>query len=125
MRVKGGPRAQGARQAGKTSKAGKAAAAKFAGLLNNDPEETEEKARQLRNRLLEEMQELAQEVEDGKSTKEEASRKFVGLVIRDRYGDKQGKGQQNMENSIADLVESDPNFVSRLHSQLKKIAKDK
>jgi cysteine sulfinate desulfinase/cysteine desulfurase-like protein len=124
MRVKGGPRAQGARQAGKTSKAGKAAAAKFAGLLNNDPEDTEEKARQLRNRLLEEMQQLAQEVENGKSTKEEASRKFVGLVIRDRYGE-QGKGAQNMEHSIADLVESDPNFVSRLHSQLKKIAKDK
>ena len=124
MRVKGGPRAQGAQQANKAQSGGKAAAAKFAGLLN-DPEENEEKARNLRSQMLEELRGLAQELEEGTSSKEEASRRFVGLVIRERYGSEKGKGGKTMEDSIADLVEEDPNFVSKLQTQLKKIAKEK
>ncbi|MCP4499396.1 MAG: hypothetical protein GY822_05450 [Deltaproteobacteria bacterium] len=124
MRVKGGPRAQGAQKAGRAQKGRKAAAAKFAGLLN-DPEETEERARKLRSQMLEELKTLADELEVGTSSKEEASRRFVGLVIRERYGSEKGKGGKNMEESIADLVEQDPNFVSKLHTQLKKIAKEK
>ena len=73
---------------------------------------------------MEELALLAQEVEAGKSTKEEASRKFVGMVVKDRFGGKdQGKGAQSMEDSIADMVENDPNFVNRLHAQLKKLSK--
>ena len=41
----------------------------------------------------------------------------------DRYGEDTGKGAKKMEENIADLVEDDPNFVSRLHTQLKKLAK--
>jgi type I site-specific restriction endonuclease len=124
MRIKsgGGPRAGGVRGSSKAGKAGKASGAKFSGLVD-EKVDTEEEARKVRNRLLEELQELAQELEDGKSSKEEASRKFVGLVIRERYGDQKGKGAKGMEESIADMVEDDPNFVSKLQAQLKKISK--
>jgi hypothetical protein len=123
MRIKGGSSgASGVRGTGKTSGAGKATGARFSGLVD-EKVDTEEEARKLRSRLLEELQELAQEVEDGKASKEEASRKFVGLVIKERYGEQRGKGAKNMEEAIADMVEDDPNFVSKLQSQLKKLAK--
>lgn len=126
MRIKGGsPRAGGARGAGKAGKAGKAGQAgkaSFAGMVD-EKVDTEEEARKLRSRLLEELRELAGELEDGKSSKEEASRRFVGLVIKERYGEQKGKGARGMEDAIADLVEDDPNFVSRLQAQLKKISK--
>lgn len=123
MRIKGGSSgAGGVRGAGKATGANKAQGARFSGLVD-EKVDTEEEARKLRSRLLEELQELAKEVEDGKSSKEEASRKFVGLVIKDRYGEQKSKGGKNMEEAIADMVEDDPNFVSRLQSQLKKLAK--
>lgn len=123
MRIKGGsPGASGVRGAGKASGAGKTTGARFSGLVD-EKVDTEEEARKLRSRLLEELQALAKDVEDGKASKEEASRKFVGLVIRERYGEQKGKGAKNMEEAIADMVEDDPNFVSRLQSQLKKLAK--
>lgn len=123
MRIKSGsPGAGGVRGAGKTAGANKAQSARFSGLVD-EKVDTEEEARKLRSRLLEELQELAKEVEDGKASKEEASRKFVGLVIKDRYGEQKGKGAKGMEEAIADMVEDDPNFVSKLQSQLKKLAK--
>lgn len=123
MRIKGGSSgASGVRGAGKATGAGKTTGARFSGLVD-EKVDTEEEARKLRSRLLEELQELAREVEDGKASKEEASRKFVGLVIRERYGEQKGKGAKNMEDAIADMVEDDPNFVSKLQSQLKKLAK--
>jgi hypothetical protein len=125
MRIKSG-RANASAAASKAQaakKAGKAKAADFSNLVSGDKEETEEQARQLRARLMEELAELAKEVEAGTSTKEEASRKFVGLVVQDRFGDNQGKGAKSMEDSIADMVEADPTFVNRLHAQLKKLSK--
>ena len=123
MRIKGGPktgRATGPAKAGKTGKASKTS---FKGMVEGETVDTEEEARKVRSQLLEELAGLAEEVESGATSKEEASRKFVGMVIKDRYGEDQGKGAKNMEENIADLVEDDPNFVSRLHTQLKKLAK--
>lgn len=124
MRIKSGSSggARGVRGAGKAEGASKAQGARFSGLVD-EKVDTEEEARKLRSRLLEELQELAKELEDGKASKEEASRKFVGLVIKERYGEQKGKGSKNMEEAIADMVEDDPNFVSKLQSQLKKLAK--
>ncbi len=123
MRIKGGsPGAGGVRGAGKAGGAKKATGARFSGLIE-EKVDTEDEARKLRSRLLEELQDLAAEVEQGKSSKEEASRKFVGLVIKERYGEQKGKGAKNMEDSIADMVEDDPTFVTRLSAQLKKLAK--
>ena len=123
MRIKGGPKTNRARGAGKAKGVGKAGKADFSGLVGEEPVDTEEEARKVRSRLMDELAGLAEEVESGETSKEEASRKFVGMVIKDRYGEDQGKGAKNMEDNIADLVEDDPNFVSRLHTQLKKIAK--
>jgi polyhydroxyalkanoate synthesis regulator phasin len=123
MRIKGGsPGAGGVRGAGKAGGAQKATGARFSGLIE-EKVDTEEEARKLRSRLLEELQSLAEEVERGAASKEDASRKFVGLVIKDRYGEQKGKGAKNLEESIADMVEDDPTFVTRLSAQLKKLAK--
>jgi hypothetical protein len=123
MRIKGGPKTTRAQGAAKAKKAGKAGKADFSGLVGDEPLDTEEEARKVRSRLMEELSDLADEVASGETTKEEASRKFVGMVIKDRYGNEAGKGAKKMEENIADLVEDDPNFVSRLHSQLKKLSK--
>ena len=123
MRIKpGGPsrsqRTKGAKKTGKTS------GAKFADMVDDEPLDTEERARQLRSQLLDELQGLAEEVENGKATKEEASRRFALMVIRERFGDQsKTKGGQKMEESIGEMVENDPNFVSRLQAQLKKLSK--
>jgi hypothetical protein len=124
MRIKSsGPGAsqnvRGAKGVAKTS------GAKFSGLVDDrSGGETEERARQVRNALLEELSELAKDLENGKATKEEASRRFALMVIRDRFGDPaRTKGGQNMTEAIGDLVENDPNFVARLQDQLKKLSK--
>ena len=62
-------------------------------------------------------------MEAGKTTKEEASRRFVGLVIEERFGPQKGKGAGTMQDAVGDMVDSDPQFVSRLHSQLKRLTK--
>ncbi len=126
MRIKSGgsnrsQRAQGAKGA---KGADKAKGAKFAGLVENTEMDTEERARQVRSALLEELLEIAQDVEDGTTSKEEASRKFAGLVIKERFGNpEKSKGGKKMVDTIGDMVENDPNFVSRLSSQLKKLSK--
>lgn len=125
MKIKSGSPRRPTR-AGKAQKAEGAKAkggVEFSGLIEDEPLDTEKEAHKLRSQLLEELGDLAKEVEEGKTTKEEASRQFVGMVIKDRYGEQSGKGAETMQESIADMVEDDPEFVSRLHSQLKKLAK--
>jgi len=67
--------------------------------------------------------ELAADIEAGTATKEEASRRFVGLVIEERFGQQKGKGAKTMEDVVGEMVEADPQFVARLQSQLKRLAK--
>lgn len=127
MRIKSGgshrsTKAGGAQGAGK---AGKAGGAKFAGMVGDQPEkDTEQRARELRSQLLEELAQIAAEVDAGKSSNEEASRRFAGLVIKERFGDPgRTKGGESMIDAIGDMVENDPNFVSKLGAQLKKLSK--
>ena len=119
-----GPRAAGGAKG--SARAGKVGGAKFAGLVSatGGAEDSTEKARQVRNMLLEELTGLAKEVKDGKATKEEATRKFVHLVIKDKMsGMADGKGQNAMEDSVSEMCEADPNFVQRLHNELLKLAR--
>ena len=73
----------------------------------------------LRDDLIEE---VVGQLQSGKATKEEASRRFVGLVIKQKFGKQKGKGSEKMEEAVSDMVEADPQFVSRLQGQLKRIA---
>ena len=113
------------RRAGKAGKSAKAKGAAFRGLIEQTVGDPEEGARKVRCQLFEELELLAADLEGGEATKEEASRRFVGLVIKDRFGKNaaESKGGQVMSAEIGDLVEDDPQFVSRLQQQLKKIAK--
>ena len=123
MKIKSGGanRARRAQSAAKTEKAGKA---EFSGVVDEvESTELDPDEKKPRSQLLQDLSGLAKEIEEGKTSKEEANRRFVGMVIRDRYGEQKGKGAQKMEESIADMVEDDPRFVSRLHLQLKKLAK--
>ena len=128
MKIKGGGnRAGGLRGTGKAGKAGatnKAGAARFAAMIGDATDDTEEAARRVRHHLLDELAELAQEVGDGETTGEEASRRFAGIVIKERFDDPaKTKGGEAMVDSIGEMVENDPNFVGRLSTQLKKLAK--
>jgi hypothetical protein len=125
MRIGGPPKGpQGPRGAGGAAGAkgvGKAGAATFQGSISTTRDATEDQAKRLRTAMMQELEHLAAELEHGKTTKEEASRRFVGLVIREKFGRQKGKGAQQMEDSVGDLVEADPAFVAKLHSQLKKL----
>jgi hypothetical protein len=124
MRIKsGGPtQTQQAQQAQKTSSTSKSGAARFAGMIDKTGSPTDQQS-QGKSKMMEALAELAADIEAGKATKEEASRRFVGLVIEERFGQQKGKGAKTMEDVVGEMVENDPQFVSRLQSQLKRLAK--
>ena len=82
-----------------------------------------EEANRVQSAMMQELAELAAALESGRATKEEASRRFVGMVIRRKFGKQKGKGSEKMEEAVSEMVEADPQFVSKLQSQLKRIAK--
>ncbi len=124
MRIKsGGPTTtQQTQQAQKTSSTSKAGAARFAGLVDKSGNNPDQQS-QGKSKMMAALAELAADIEAGKATKEEASRRFVGLVIEERFGQQKGKGAKNMEEVVGEMVENDPQFVARLQSQLKRLAK--
>jgi hypothetical protein len=126
MRVNRGSGPRGTTGTGGTTGPNKVGGAKFAQMVGaaNAAEDSTEKARQVRTLLLEELTGLAKDVKDGKATKEEATRKFVHLVIREKlHGNVNGAGQKALEDSVSDMCENDPNFVGRLHNELLKMAR--
>lgn len=125
MRIRGGGGPRGTSSTAGTGNAGgvgKTQGAKFAGMVGSAQGNGTEEANRAQSAIMAEVAQIAAELNAGKATKEEASRRFVGLVIRQRFGKQKGKGTQNMEEAVSELVENDPQFVSRLQSQLKRIA---
>ena len=124
MRIKsGGPnQTQQTQQAQKTSTTSKAGAARFAGMVDR-ADANPDKESQGKGRMMEALAALAAEIEAGTATKEEASRRFVSLVVEERFGKQTGKGAKSMEEAVGDMVEADPQFVARLQSQLKRLSK--
>jgi len=124
MRIRGGgPKgSSGASGAQGASGVSKAQGAKFSGLVGQAQANGTEEANRTQSALMAEVAQIAAELQSGKATKEEASRRFVGLVIKQRFGRQKGKGSAKMEEAVNELVEADPQFVSRLQSQLKRIA---
>ena len=124
MRIGGPPKGPtGPRGAGAAKGVGKAQGTGFTTGVGGVGHSTDDNSKAVRNAMMAELENLAQELERGKTTKEEASRRFVGIVIREKYGRQKGKGAQQMEENIGDIVETDPAFVAKLHSQLKKLSK--
>jgi hypothetical protein len=119
----GGPRGSagpsGAQETGKASKTS------FAGMVTatGATEDSTEKARKVRSWLLDELAGLAKDLKDGKASKEEATRKFVALVVKERMRGTKGQGMQAMEDSISKMCEADPVFVARLQNELNKLAR--
>jgi hypothetical protein len=122
MRIRSGGGPKGPTGASNAGPVGKTQGAKFGGMIGSTAANGTEEANRVQSALMKEIASLAAEVQSGKATKEEASRRFVGLVIKQRFGKGKGKGEQKMEEAVSDLVEADPQFVSRLQSQLKRIA---
>ncbi len=91
-------------------------------MVDRTGSSTDEPSEQ-KSKMMEALAELAAELESGKATKEEASRRFVSLVVEERFGKQTGKGVKAMEEVVGDMVEGDPQFVARLQSQLKRLAK--
>jgi polyhydroxyalkanoate synthesis regulator phasin len=71
--------------------------------------------------LMEGLQAIANDVKQGKMSKEEAGRQFVSSVIRQTHLKSYVKDIKKMESAVADAIEQDPIFVSKLETQLKKI----
>jgi len=118
----GGPK--GPTGTGNAGAVGKAQGTKFSGMVGQTAANGTEEANRVQSAMMKELAALAAELQSGKATKEEASRRFVGLVIKQKFGKQKGKGAEKMEEAVSDLVEADPQFVSRLQSQLKRIAND-
>ena len=123
MRIGRGGGPKGPTSTGAAGGVGKASSAKFGGMVGQTAANGTEEANRVQSAMMQELAQLAAELQSGKATKEEASRRFVGLVIRQKFGkQKGGKGQQKMEEAVSQMVEDDPQFVSRLQGQLKRIA---
>jgi cytoskeletal protein RodZ len=105
-----------------TSSTSSAQKSSFQGLIEKTGSSTDQESRG-KNALMEEMERLAAEVAAGETSTEDVSRKFVGMVIEQRFGKQNGKGAETMTDRIGEMVESDPQFVSKLQSQLKRITK--
>lgn len=69
-----------------------------------------------------ELSQLANDVVTGKTSKEQASRQFVHVVLAKKM-DLQQPGMKRVEDAVADMVESDPIFVAKLHQQLLRLGK--
>lgn len=120
MRIKsGGPNQTQQTQKATSSKAG---GARFAGMVDRADSNPDQPSQQ-KGRMMEALAALAAEIEAGTATKEEASRRFVSLVVEERFGKQTGKGAKSMEDAVGDMVEADPQFVARLQSQLKRLSK--
>jgi hypothetical protein len=66
---------------------------------------------------------LAAEVKAGAITKEEASKRFVSIVIEKRH-DLSSLGQKGkqIEDAVKEIAGDDPHFISRLQAQLQKLS---
>lgn len=122
MRINRGGGPKGPTATGSAGAVGKTGGAKFGGMVGQTAANGTEEANRVQSAMMQELAQLAAELQSGKATKEEASRRFVGLVIKQKFGKQQGKGSEKMEEAVSDMVESDPQFVSRLQGQLKRIA---
>jgi hypothetical protein len=121
MRIKSGGPTQ-TQQTKATTSTSKAGAARFAGMIDKTGSSTDQES-QGKSKMMDALAALAADLEAGKATKEEASRRFVGLVIEERFGQQKGKGAKTMEDVVGEMVENDPQFVARLQSQLKRLSK--
>lgn len=122
MRIRGSGGPKGPTATGSAGAIGKTNSAKFGGMVGGTAANGTEEANRVQSAMMKELAQLAAELQSGKATKEEASRRFVGLVIKQKFGKQQGKGADKMEEAVSEMVEADPQFVSRLQGQLKRIA---
>jgi hypothetical protein len=122
MRINRGGGPKGTASTGNAGTVNKAGGAKFGGMVGQTAANGTEEANRVQSAMMQELAQLAAELQSGKATKEEASRRFVGLVVKQKFGQQKGKGAEKMEEAVSDMVEADPQFVSRLQGQLKRIA---
>lgn len=74
--------------------------------------------------IIADVKQLAHEVRDGLLTKEEASKRFVSIVIEKRHDlSSLGPKAKQVEEAIKDIAGDDPVFVSKLSLQLQQLAK--
>ncbi len=122
MRIRGSGGPKGPTATGNAAGVSKASSAKFGGMVGGTAANGTEEANRVQSAMMKELAQLAAELQSGKATKEEASRRFVGLVIKEKFGKQKGKGAEKVEEAVSEMVEADPQFVSRLQGQLKRIA---
>jgi hypothetical protein len=118
----------GSRPIGQTestaSKSGAAVAKKEFGNLVAAAKPTASAAKATAADIIADVKALAYEVKAGTITKEEASKRFVSIVIEKRHDlSSLGPKAKQIEEALKDIVGDDPVFVSRLSVQLQQLAK--
>jgi hypothetical protein len=74
--------------------------------------------------IIGEVKSLATDVKSGAISKEEASRRFVSIVIEKRHDlSVLGPKGKQIEDAVKEIAGDDPHFVSRLDAQLQKLSK--
>lgn len=108
---------------GSTEKAAKETQTQFNQVLGGTgPQATAATSKSKIADLMEGLTLLANDVKQGKLSKEDLSRQFVGLVIEKRINLSQfSKDVKTIENAVAEVLEKDPQFASLLESNIKKL----
>lgn len=74
--------------------------------------------------IIADVKALALEVKGGTVSKEEASKRFVSIVIEKRHDlSALGPKAKQVEEAIREIAGDDPSFVARLSTQLQQLAK--
>jgi hypothetical protein len=74
--------------------------------------------------IIDDVKALAHEVKGGLITKEEASKRFVSIVIEKRHDlSALGPKAKQVEEAIREIAGDDPSFVTRLSAQLSQLAR--
>ncbi len=132
------PQAQGAQQTQQTQQtqknefAGKVAQAQAQGTDSARAQQAKTSQAQLTGKA----KDIAKRLASGALTQREATQEFVSLVIEERFpnfkkkkkkkkGEPEGENspEEQLEESVTDLIDTDPVLAKRLESQFKKLAK--
>lgn len=105
------------------------------GHQGTDSARTQQAKQAQQSKLTGKATEIARRLDSGALTQREAVQEFVSLVIEERFPKfkkkKKGKkneddsdksGEDQLEDAVTELIESDPALAQRLQSQFKKLA---
>ena len=128
----GAKQTQGPQQSSKSDFASKI---HQAGQQGTDAARTQQAKQAKQSKLTGKATDIAKRLDSGALTEKEAVQEFVSLVIEERFpkfkrkkrrkkgdDDQDKSGEQQLEEAVTELIDSDPALAQRLQTQFKKLA---